>query len=486
MAKKIVSISQIDDTFQYLEVEKQPAGFFPHPPPPVITQESLRATCHKADEIYLNGLFPGTLYKWELFPKVAKRYLNNLVIRDAREKLGTSSPVQVQFKTVQEVIDAGIAKWQVAYTAIEEEVLASLWNYFKNFAGKIKFIAPLPVALASAVAQIDHPPENFLIVWVEESLSVISISNSQGLVKVSRSVPIGLPKNELPDNPEYLGQLSQDLGKEISMTLTFFKQQFREPAPRSLYLMGNNHLQEIFQKYPLTGIEFDIHYSLATSPVESMSESQINENMHLIGNLYLTDAFNFLPREEIITRKTNLAFKVAYAFLVVIIVLAGLWGLKLTTLESDKIVEFNNKFSHFQNLQKQVKVLREEVNRLKPFEGWKLFYEDTFQNQPAWNMLLSELSLLVPPNIVIENFQILPEKGTKGYIWNSQMRGKIKAKNWQEGLSQLRQFGGTLQSSPFFEVTNINYAPEKMGNQAKTFDFQLLLKIVPKGSAHDI
>ena len=61
MAKKILSVSLIDDAFHYLEIEKQPAGFFVHPPPLFVTQETLRAACQKADEIYLNGFCGGDI-----------------------------------------------------------------------------------------------------------------------------------------------------------------------------------------------------------------------------------------------------------------------------------------------------------------------------------------------------------------------------------------------------------------------------------------
>lgn len=484
MAKRILSISLIDDTFQYLEVEKQPAGFFPLPPPPTVTQESLMSACRKADEIYLNGIFSRALYEWGTFPKVARRYLTTLITKDARGKLGTPYPIQVHFKTLKEVIEAGVAKWQVAYIATDEETLNLFWKTFKDFTRKIKFITPLPVALASMISQVDHPRENFSVVWIGENSSVVTISSPEGLVKVARSVPMGLPKKRLPDSPDFLKQFSRELGKEISMTLTFFKQQFREPVPSSLYLLGNNFLPEVFQNYPLPVLASDIRFRLSALPVQGMKENEVNDNLNLIGNLYPPDAFNFIPHEEILTRKTALAYNIAYAILLIIIVLGGLWWLRLTALESSRISEFNIKLSQLQTLQQQVKFLRNNVNQLKPFEGWKLFYEETFKNQPQWNMLLSELGLLVPSNIVIETFQILPEKGADGTIWNSQMSGKIQAKNWQEGLNLLRQFGGTLQSSPFFEVTNIDYAPEEMKNEAKTFDFQIAMKIKPEEPGH--
>lgn len=485
MAKKILSISLINGSFQYLEVQKQPAGFFPSSPPPVLSEEALMSACRKADEIYINGFFATAIYEWGLFPKVAKRYLKNLVDQDARGKLGIAAPIQVQHTTVKEVIDAGIAKWQVAYAAVEDEDITSVWNRFRDFAKKIKRISPLPIALASTIAQIDSPAGNFFIIWIGENTSVVSVSNAQGLVKVARNVPLGLSRKDPPVDPEFLKRFSQSLSREISMTSTFFKQQFREAVPGSLYFVGNNHLQDIFQQYPLSGVTFETRYGLASSPVQGMSEKEVNENIHLIGNLYLPDAFNFLPREEFAARKTNVGFKIAYAALIIILVLTGLWTLGLLAAQTEKKTEFNSKFSYLQNLQKQVTVLREDVGRLEPFEGWKQLYEDTFKNQPGWNMVLSELALLVPSHLVIENFEVIPEKSGPRTLWSSQISGKIKADNWQEGLNRLRQFGGTLQSSPFFEVTDLKYAPEEMQTEAKTFDFQVLFTIVSEEPAHE-
>ena len=479
MAKKILSVSLIDDAFHYLEIEKQPAGFFVHPPPLFVTQETLKAACQKADEIYLNGIFPNTIYEWGLFPKVNRRYLTNLVEKDAREKFGTSSPLQVQFKTLREAVEAGISKWEVAYIAVEEQTLSSLWKTFKSFTRKIKFIAPLPVALASTVAHTDQPAENFSVLWVGETSSVVTISSPEGIVKVARSVPLGLSRKELPESADYLKQFSQELGREISRTFTFFKQQFREVVPNSLYIFGNNFLPEIFQKFPLPFTASNLHYHLAALPVKGMKEDDANANIHLIGNLFVPETFNFLPKEELAGRKTSLTYRIAYAAVILLIALGVFLGVSLTALKSARVKEYNQKLSQLSGVQEEVHELRGNVSRLRHLEGWKIFYEIIYKNQPQWNMLLSELGLLIPPNVVIEDFQVLPEKESRTIAWNSKISGKIKAQNWQEGLNILREFGGKLQASPFFEVADLNYAPQKMGSEAKTFDFQISTTIKP-------
>lgn len=485
MAKRILSISLMDDSFQYLEAERQPAGYFPRLPPTAITNEALMSACRKADEIYINGLFPTAIYERELFPKVARRYLQNLVIQDARQKHGAPTPLQVRLKTVGETLEAGAGKWEVAYIAVEEDYLDSIWNTFKDFTRKIKFLTPLPVALASMIGRIDHPSDNFVVVCVDERSSVIAISGAGGVVKVARSVPIGLPKKGTAD-AESLKFFAQDLAKELSMTATFFKQQFREPVPKTLYLLGNNSLPQAAETLGTLGSTFDIRYRLTASPVQGMSDSQANELFHLVANFYLPEDFNFIPGEELVTRRTDVAFRAATAALLALILLGGLWAVSLVAARAQKIGEHNGKLSDVKRLQQQVQVLRGNVNQLRPFEGWKELYEGTFKDQPRWDMFLSELAMLIPPSVVIEHLQVAPEKGPQGLRWNSRMIGKVQAKDWQEGLRMIREFGATVHASPLFDVNDVDYAPEEMQAEAKTFGFEISFRIVPEGRAHEI
>lgn len=207
--------------------------------------------------------------------------------------------------------------------------------------------------------------------------------------------------------------------------------------------------------------------------------------MNLLGNLYLANEFNFLPRKETTARKTAMAFKIAYALLVFITIAGAVRGLQLTGQKSEMLTAFDNKFLQLQNLQKQVEILRDDVNRLRPFEGWKLFYENTFKNQPSWNLFISELALLMSSNIVINNLNVRPEPGPNGQLWNGIMSGTIRAKDWRDGLNLLREFGGKLQRSAFFEVTNVQYAPETMASVTKDFDFQIALKLLPKEMGYE-
>ncbi len=79
MSKKIVCVSFINDSAEFIEVERSPSGNFILLPSYAITNESLQAACARADEIYVSSLFPSSQYDWETFPKVEERYLGSLI-----------------------------------------------------------------------------------------------------------------------------------------------------------------------------------------------------------------------------------------------------------------------------------------------------------------------------------------------------------------------------------------------------------------------
>lgn len=486
MGKRILSVSYVDDAYQFLEVDRQAGGLFPQPSAVAATVESLLSACRKADEIHISAGMPTALYEWENFPKVAKRYLAQLVEQDAKEKIGVAVPAQVQFKPLGDVIDAGVAKTRIPYIAVQEEDLRPLWTTFHRFPKKVKFISPLPVALASTVANVDRPGANFMIVWVGESSSFIIISSADGLVKTARSVPIGLPKGPSGRDPNELRSLFEEIGREMFMTSTFFKQEFREPVPGMVYFLGNNSLEPMFQEQPIAGAPGEVRFGLSQSPVQGLSEAQINDYIHLIANLFLPAEYNFLSAEVVAGRKYSTAFSLAAAAMLLIMIGTGFWAFQLSLAKQNRQSEYLQQVAALKDAQQKLQLVREDVDRLRPFEGWKRFYEDTFQNRPAWNMIISELALLLPDNILIEGFKVTPmAQGAAGPALDAEMAGRIRAANWQVGLEDLRKFGVALQASPLFDVVDLNYAPENLESQAKVFEFRITLKLKPRGSAHE-
>ncbi len=486
MGKRILSVSYIEDSYQYLEIDKQAGGMFPQPSPPTATVESLLAACRKADEIYISAGLPTALYEWEAFPKVAKRYTANLVQQDAKEKSGSPGPLRFQYKELGDVTEGGATKTKIAYIAVQEDDLKPLWTTFGKFMRKVKFISPLPVALASTVAKADKPSGNFVVVWVGDTTSVITISSPDGMVKMARSVPVGLAKGSAGDAELYRA-LSDELGKEIFMTSNFFKQEFREGVPQILYILGNSKLEGIFRDFPLAGAPAETHFQLSEAPVKGVSLQQANEAIHLIGNLFLPSEFSFLPSEVEVGRKGDTGFTVAAAVLALIIAGVAFWGFQLYTGKQEAQAKYMGLVGELQQLQKDVSVMRADVDKLKPFEGWKTFYEETFQSRPAWNMLLSELALRLPENILIEDVRFAPTSDRRAVTTDilADMAGKIKADNWQAGLDELRAFGRSLQESSVFNVADVKYSPQNLENQTKVFDFKITLKLLPRGSANE-
>jgi len=484
LSTRILSVSYFEDSYQYLEIDKQSGGYFPRPAQQAGTVEALLSACRQADEIYINATMPSALYEWENFPKVAKKYVANVVMQDAREKVGEGATLQVQYKVLGEVVEAGVAKSRIAYIAVQPEDLTPLWTTFGKFGKKLKAISPISVALASMVAKIDRPSENFTIVWIGPNSSMIIISSPEGVVKVARTVPLGMPREEEVSDPEALRVFSEDFGREFFMTSTFFKQEFREGVPNLLYFLGHTRLADIFGEHPLAGAPADVRFSLAESPAKGLSESQGSELAHLIANIYLPDEFSFLPEEAAPARTGDIAYRVALAAMVLIIIGVGFWTFRLNGVKQDGLAQYDKQVAAIEKLQKEVMTFRDDVDRLQPLVGWKKFYEETFQNRPAWNMVFSELGLLLPENIIIDEFRVTPRRGATGGKVLSEMSGSIKADNWEAGLEVLRDFGTKLQSSPVFEVVDVSYAPEDVQKITKVFNFKIRLNLMKRGFAH--
>jgi len=472
----------VEDSFDFIEIDRQTGGFFAQPKmsgrP---NEEALDRACRKADEIYVNAAMATAQYEWEQFPKVAKRYQSSLIMQDAREKLGGTGAIQVQFKLLGDA-PAG-AQMRVAYVAVPEEDLTPIWNTFQKHMKKVKFISPLPVALARAVAEIDKPQENFIVVWVGESSSVLTISSADGVVKMARTVPVGLRQGSMPEDPFEGKMLSDELGKEVFMTSTFFKQEFREAVPGTIYFLGNQNLQPILTENPMPGAPADAHYGLAL-PVGGLDEGRINENIAQLACLFLKDEFSLLPPEALAGRESDILFRIAVGVLVIAIAGSLFWAFQVVGKTQAMLTAHQAKIDALQKSRVAVVALEKQVNMLKPFEGWKQFYEGTFKNRPAWNMVFSELSMLIPENVILEDFR-WPAGGRQVGADTCSIKGKIKAENWALGLDMIRQFGERIQSSPIFEVVNLQYSPENIEKAEKVYDFTINLKIKSRGTGHE-
>lgn len=485
MAKTILTISIVDDVYHFMEIERQPSGLFPHAPQIATTPQALLAACRKADEIYINAVFPTTIYQWGVFPKVAKKHLYTLVGRDAHEKVHMPERLFVEYKVIKDVMEGGVAKHQLAYAGIPEQDVLSLWNQFADVRNKVKHYTPTPVSIATAINELDQPDDSFISVVVGEKSSVIQITNKDGVVEVARSVPVGFPKGEISSDPAVPARFAQDIDREISMTITFFKQEFRRKSPDLVYLLGNPHLEFIVQNNPIATIQgMTVKYVLQPGKVQGMTPEQFCENIQLLGNVYNKDDFNFVPKREHVARKVSTAVNTAYAAAAAAIILALLWALFLTNQNTQASTKYGDTLNDYRNAERRVAALQDDYNVLRPVVGWKDLYENNLKNKPDWNMFLSEIAILIPDEIILKSLEVRPAKNSTR-SWNTMIAGTVNARNWQEGLSLLRLFGGKLQSSALYDVVDVMYAPDEMKSGAKSFDFQLVLKLLPRGPKNE-
>ncbi|MFP4109222.1 MAG: hypothetical protein ACLFP9_09570 [Desulfonatronovibrio sp.] len=523
---KILCVSFIDGVYHYLEVDKKSSGYFPQHPQSTNSVDALISLCRKADEIHLSSIFPSAIYQQTLFPKVSRRYMPGLIAQDAREKLGTAEPVMSRFKNIKEVSDAGVTKWQTWYCAVLQSEVLALWDTFSSFKKKIRFISPVSVAVASMVSQLENPQEDFAVIWVGEKNSLMVISSPEGHVYVARNVPLSLDRKKMnlepiPDGQKSSGEdlevdmdrlfqeesqdesdshesegpteqkaiyrhtdmdkagaFSRELEKELGMTTTFFKQELRKPAPKLVYLLGNPNLKNITEVYPLPSGYEDVRFQISTQKYRGLSPEAAGDNIHILGNLFIPEAFNYIPEQEAVKRKSNLMLNAALILLAAGLGLSIVWTDRLHYARSSALDNHEIQIDRLQQARAEVASLQAEVNQLRPIEGWKQFYDTTMAEKPPWNMFVSELALLMEDYVVLDSFQV---QSGEGAARDCRVEGKIRADNWEEGLELFRKFGKKLQSSSMFDVSDINYAPEGVSNDPSMFDFQMDLKLKDQG-----
>lgn len=276
------------------------------------------------------------------------------------------------------------------------------------------------------------------------------------------------------------GDFARRLEKELSMTSTFFKQEFREPAPNRVYLLGNANLKSVLEFYPLPALYDQVILTLNTAPHKGLSPQFISENIHVAANLFLSETFSFIPEQELLARKTNLLLNVTGLVLLAGIGLSVFWAGHLHATRAATLQTHQQQLARLSAVQADVARLQTEVSQLKPIEGWKQFYDSTVADKPPWNRFITELATRMEDHVLITSFQVLAGEGRER---NCRMQGKIRAENWEAGLELFRQFGRELQASPLFVVKTIQYAPEGIGTDPSTFDFQMDITLKHTGGA---
>ena len=77
---------------------------------------------------------------------------------------GPTFRFRLQFKSVEDVLaKAGPPSRRILYIACQDEDVSPVWStVFEKFMKRVKVIAPLPVALAAMVANLEKPADNFV------------------------------------------------------------------------------------------------------------------------------------------------------------------------------------------------------------------------------------------------------------------------------------------------------------------------------------
>ena len=149
------------------------------------------------------------------------------------------------------------------------------------------------------------------------------------------------------------------------------------------------------------------------------------------------------------------------------------WNVQLKTQIISEDITLKARYRTAMELKQRVEGLENKINKLEPFQGWKSFYDQTFNNKLAWDRIFSTFGDQTPPNIVLDSMSITP--GAKNWLAN--ITGKVRAPSWETGLEEIRNYGAKLDSSQLFMVKTVNYAPENLEERAKYFTFNLLLEL---------
>lgn len=473
MAQKLLSVSRQQDRIRGLLIEKKGGGYFAGDPMDLSSKEALHSACSAADEIYINDSFLSAIYVWSLFPKVAPKHIANLLLQDALDKFQSKGEPNIGFQTLADVNTDGVRQREIAYVAIEEQEITDVWVLFKKFEKKIKGITSLPAAIAGTVARFESLESNFAVTWIGDTESIITIASKDGIVKVARSFPFGTRGMD-PTDQESMQAFSQRVDKELNRTINFFKQGFREPEPDKIYLFGNSHLQQIFEITPLSVLGSDFHFQFQAPLISNYSQEDESETFHIFSSLFVNKNFNFLPRKVVADRTSKRILYPSCAALVVAILALLFWNSQLSAQIDRENTKLKERFTTAMQLKGEVEGLEEKINRLEPFQGWKTFYDETFNDRLAWDRIFSEFGSQIPPNIVLDSLSINP--GGKNN-WLANISGKVRSSDWETGLEQIREYGAKIDASRFFVVKTVNYAPQNLEEKAKFFNFNLLLEL---------
>lgn len=475
MARKLLSLCRFGEDYHALKVEKQGDAMAPLGTLLEVTPKNLSELCGWADEIYFAGAFPTSLYVWDELPKVGKKYLPALVEKSVKAKVGSGVILSTRYYSGVPVEASDRDRTPVL--AIPHQELQPVWQELLPFKEKIKRIAPLPSGLARLAASLTQASSSFIVAWVGQRTTEIVVASAEGLVKIARSVPIGLAAGDDLDGFA-TERFIVDIGREISTTQTFFKQEFRQAAPSELLLLAGSAVIRGLERFPLNVV--GLHVELPkSSPFSGLEPAQIGPLAHLLGLFEVAEEFNFLPPELVSGRRSKRLYNLAYMVLAATFIGAAAWLFLLNMEKRQLLQSYSRNLEIYEEIKSDVMALQRDVKSLRPLKGWETYYNEVYWQRPRWNTLISELALRVDAEIVLDDFLIQPDKKNrhKG-TWLSSISGNVRAVDWQSGLDKLRLFGGELEASSGFVVRNLSYIPKKLtAPGARIFSFKMELEV---------
>ena len=488
MANNILMVSIIDGKIDLLNLKRHVKSYqLADQPIFDVDQATLEEKCKKARDIYITSDFPSANYYWGRFPKVGRRFIKEIVVREARQNFGYVGAVRAAFQDVGQTVETGVPKRLLACSVVDHsEVFPIEQEIFGKFQHKISNINTLPTALSAAVSQVERCPGDFMVISVGESSTTMAISSPRGDVKVSRQIPLGFGKEDDPNDADRCKVLFNEIAKDITNTNLYYLQNFQGSECNLFYMFGNPSLQAAMAKYG-ADILPGMHFGFSRSPFSSIDKDQAAAWVYLFGALYCHRNYNLLSPKITLTRNLNLGYRYAMTVIVAGIVGCGLYLYQIDPVGVDRITKYKESNARLAISHQEVSDLKRQVNTLNQFSGWKSFYRNTYKNQPAWNTLFSEMANCLPKEIVIETFRIDPGSASRDVrSWNCFFTGRINVKEWDNGLELLREFGAKINRSHNFEITKVRYAPTLDEDNRPTedigFDFQVTAQLIPQDS----
>ncbi len=484
MAYNILMVSIIDGKFNLLNIKRNVKTYqLADQPIFDADQETLDEKCKRANEIIIASDFPSCNYYWGYFPKVSRHYLKEIVVREARQNFGYVGPVRAAFHDVGIGYQDGVPKRRLSCMVVDNADVVQIENEaFVRHKHKINHINALPAALAAVVAHMETPTTDFMVIAVDDTSSTMVISSPAGDVKVARQIPIGFGEKADCNDADRCTNFFNEISKDITNTNLYYLQNFQGSECKAFFMLGGSSLQHAMSQYGTNAFSQPIQFGLSHSPFPSVTTEQATAWAHIFGAIFCHRNYNLLNRQIVLTRNLNRGYRYAMATIVACIVGCGLYLYQIEPVGGDKISDYRIKNQKLETIQLEVQELKNQVNTLNQFSGWKTFYQNTYENQPGWNALFSEISGSLPKEIVIESFRIDPGSGQGLRGWYGVFTGLIKVKEWDDGLAILREFGAKINRSPYFDVQKVRYEPTMDEDNRPTeeigFEFQLNTKLI--------